>query len=67
MLKTQPLPKRLHEARARQKHSQAEAARAMGVSVDALRKWEQGTRIPTGLYRRAVQDYINQTREKSDA
>ena len=57
----------LRAARQAWGHSQAEAARAMGVSVDALRKWEQGTRIPTGLYRRAVQDYINQTREKSDA
>lgn len=45
-------------ARAARGHSQADAAREIGCSVDGLRKWEQGTREPVGLYAQAVQHYI---------
>ena len=55
------LARRLRKARTRRQHSQAEAAAAMGVSIDGYWKWEQGTRTPTGLYLKAVQDYIKPT------
>lgn len=35
--------------------SQADLARMLGVSLSALCKWEQGGRVPRGLYREKVE------------
>ncbi|MBX6315361.1 MAG: helix-turn-helix domain-containing protein [Isosphaeraceae bacterium] len=42
------------QARRRAGLTQREAARQLGVSVDAVRSWEQGRRFPSSAYRRAA-------------
>jgi len=45
--------------------SQAEAARLIGVSVQAIRAWEQGWRSPAGLYRAALHRWLRKHRPKT--
>ena len=56
----QPWALARHVRRAREAlgHSQAQAADAMGVSVDAVQDWEQGRRTPRGLYAEAARRYV---------
>ncbi len=44
-----PLPAMLTAWRTRQRCSQSQAARALGVSVKTLQNWEQGRRTPRGF------------------
>jgi transcriptional regulator with XRE-family HTH domain len=54
-----PWPERLQAARRARGHSQEEAARIIGCSASALKKWEQGEREPTGrLYRAMCEKYV---------
>jgi DNA-binding transcriptional regulator YiaG len=41
-------PDRIRQLRERAGWSQADLAARCGLTVDAIRKWEQGTRAPTG-------------------
>ena len=52
------ISERLRAARVAHDHTQEEAARAMGVTVGAVSRWERGQRAPTGLCRKAVERYI---------
>lgn len=40
-------------------HTQADAAREMQVSLNAVQQWEQGLRAPRGLYQQALLRYLN--------
>ncbi len=53
------ISKALKSARRAVGHTQADAARAIGVTVSAIRQWEQGRRSPLPLYREKVEEYIN--------
>jgi DNA-binding transcriptional regulator YiaG len=53
----------LKHARTGKGHSQEQAAHEMGVTVGAVHLWESGKRIPTGLSRRAIEQYIETSQE----
>jgi len=49
---------RLRETRRRRDQSQRDVAEELDVSVDTVRSWESGRRSPSGLYRRALEDWL---------
>ncbi len=59
--------KKLKQARDARSHSQPEAASEIGCSVDAVRHWESGRREPRGLYRQALETYIQQAESTREA
>lgn len=48
----------LAAARKSRGHTQEVAARELGCSLKSIRNWESGAHEPTGLNRRAVEEYI---------
>ena len=50
---------RLRAALAERGLTREQAARQIGCSLDALQKWLAGTRTPTGLYRVAVERFLD--------
>jgi len=48
----------IRAARAGRGLTQTQAAAEIGISVDALRSWEQGQRRPTGLYAQALARWL---------
>lgn len=59
---TNPLtPETIRELRRRLGLTQPAFAVRLGVSVQAVRHWEQGLRTPTGLYAKALRALIKQS------
>jgi len=52
------LPDRIRAARAAAGLSQQELAVLLGTSIGAVCRWESGSREPTGLYRAAILDWL---------
>ena len=61
----QTLGQRLRSTRTGRGQTQEQAARAMGVTLSAVCKWEQGVRQPTGLYESTVQEYMGGDNKKA--
>ena len=49
-------PTEVKALRARLGYTQEKLARALGCSLAAVTKWEQGVSLPTGLYAKALRD-----------
>jgi len=54
-------PEFVKALRSRLALSQPAFADRLGVSVQAVRHWEQGIRTPTGLYAKALRDIDRET------
>ncbi len=59
-MEADPLAQKMKKLRKRLGMTQEQVARDLGITMNSVAMWERGERTPTGLYRKALENWIEQ-------